>query len=77
MLGPEHAQRFLTELTDSGIELGVDQVAAVRGVLTSGAHVDAAGAKLLTLVAGAGPADAQLAAVAQAVGRMYRRLRSL
>jgi AAA domain-containing protein/TrwC relaxase len=31
---------FLTELSESGRELGVDQVAAVRGVLSSGARVE-------------------------------------
>ncbi len=34
------ADRFLNGLGASGIELGVDQVAAVRGVLTSGARVE-------------------------------------
>jgi hypothetical protein len=34
------AQRFLTGLAESGIELGADQAAAVRGVLTSGACVE-------------------------------------
>jgi len=34
------AQRFLGRLAESGIELGVDQAAAVRGVLTSGARVE-------------------------------------
>ncbi|MFB9745477.1 MobF family relaxase [Pseudonocardia sulfidoxydans] len=34
------AQRFLEGLRESGIELGVDQAAAVRGVLTSGARVE-------------------------------------
>jgi len=36
----ETAQRFLRGLAESGIELGVDQAAAVRGVLTSGAKVE-------------------------------------
>lgn len=36
----EVAQRFLRGLAESGIELGVDQAAAVRGVLTSGARVE-------------------------------------
>ncbi|WP_344420570.1 MobF family relaxase [Pseudonocardia ailaonensis] len=39
-LAPEQAQRFLEGLRESGIELGVDQAAAVRGVLTSGARVE-------------------------------------
>lgn len=39
-LGPEQAQRFLDGLRETGIELGVDQAAAVRGVLTSGARVE-------------------------------------
>ncbi|MCO1659203.1 relaxase domain-containing protein [Pseudonocardia sp. S2-4] len=39
-LPPEAAQRFVDELGESGIELGVDQAAAVRGVLTSGARVE-------------------------------------
>ncbi|WP_246633755.1 MobF family relaxase, partial [Pseudonocardia nigra] len=34
------AQRFLAGLAEAGIELGVDQAAAVRGVLTSGARVE-------------------------------------
>ena len=34
---PELAAAFFAELAESGIELGVDQAAAVRGVLTSGA----------------------------------------
>jgi len=34
------AQQFLTGLAESGIELGPDQAAAVRGVLTSGARVE-------------------------------------
>ncbi|GAA3242489.1 hypothetical protein GCM10017691_46620 [Pseudonocardia petroleophila] len=34
------AQRFLDGLRESGLELGVDQAAAVRGVLTSGARVE-------------------------------------
>ncbi|GAA4536657.1 MobF family relaxase [Pseudonocardia xishanensis] len=37
---PLQAQRFLDGLRESGIELGVDQAAAVRGVLTSGARVE-------------------------------------
>ncbi|MCW2899258.1 MAG: TrwC relaxase [Streptosporangiaceae bacterium] len=36
----DQAQRFLACLAESGIELGVDQAAAVRGVLTSGARVE-------------------------------------
>ncbi len=39
-LAPELAAAFLDELRESGIELGVDQAAAVRGVLTSGAGVE-------------------------------------
>ena len=34
------ARRFLDGLRESGIELGVDQAAAVHGVLTSGARVE-------------------------------------
>ncbi|GLZ49481.1 hypothetical protein Acsp06_56660 [Actinomycetospora sp. NBRC 106375] len=34
------ADRFLTQLREAGLELGVDQAAAVRGVLTSGAKVE-------------------------------------
>ncbi|MDD7967789.1 MobF family relaxase [Actinomycetospora lemnae] len=34
------ADRFLTQLRESGLELGVDQAAAVRGVLTSGAQIE-------------------------------------
>jgi len=36
----EAAQRFLDGLRVEGLELGVDQAAAVRGVLTSGARVE-------------------------------------
>jgi conjugative relaxase-like TrwC/TraI family protein len=36
----EQAQRFLAGLAEQGIELGVDQAAAVRGVLTSGARIE-------------------------------------
>jgi len=39
-LRPEVAQRFIHGLRESGIELGVDQAAAVRGVLASGARVE-------------------------------------
>jgi conjugative relaxase-like TrwC/TraI family protein len=39
-LAPELAAAFLDELAESGIELGVDQAAAVRGVLGSGAGVE-------------------------------------
>jgi conjugative relaxase-like TrwC/TraI family protein len=34
------AQRFIAGLAETGIELGADQAAAVRGVLTSGAEVE-------------------------------------
>ncbi len=34
------ARRFVEQLRESGIELGVDQAAAVRGILTSGAQVE-------------------------------------
>ena len=34
------ARRYLTQLRESGIELGVDQAAAVYGVLTSGARIE-------------------------------------
>ncbi|ODU04277.1 MAG: TrwC relaxase [Pseudonocardia sp. SCN 72-86] len=37
---PLQAQRFLDGLRESGIELGADQAAAVRGILTSGARVE-------------------------------------
>nr|WP_255426123.1 MobF family relaxase [Pseudonocardia sp. C8] len=37
---PRQADRFLADLRASGIELGVDQAAAVRGILTSGARVE-------------------------------------
>ncbi len=36
----EIAKRFVASLAESGIELGADQAAAVRGVLTSGAPVE-------------------------------------
>ncbi|ODU04156.1 MAG: TrwC relaxase [Pseudonocardia sp. SCN 72-86] len=36
----EQARRFLDDLAASGVELGADQAAAVRGVLTSGARVE-------------------------------------
>ncbi|SDH02707.1 conjugative relaxase domain-containing protein, TrwC/TraI family [Pseudonocardia oroxyli] len=39
-LHPRQAQRFLDGLRESGISLGLDQAAAVRGVLTSGARVE-------------------------------------
>jgi len=39
-LGSAAAQQFVDELAASGIELGVDQAAAVRGVLTSGARIE-------------------------------------
>ena len=39
-LPAELAAAFINELGESGIELGVDQAAAVRGVLTSGAGVE-------------------------------------
>ena len=39
-LPPELVAAFLDELAESGIELGVDQAAAVRGVLGSGAGVE-------------------------------------
>ncbi|MQA11729.1 MAG: AAA family ATPase, partial [Pseudonocardiaceae bacterium] len=34
------AQRFVEQLRETGIELGADQAAAVRGVLTSGARIE-------------------------------------
>jgi conjugative relaxase-like TrwC/TraI family protein len=37
---PEAADRFLRQLAASGVELGADQAAAVRGILTSGARVE-------------------------------------
>ncbi|MEQ4205786.1 MobF family relaxase [Actinopolymorpha sp. B9G3] len=40
-LRPELAETFVTELAESGIELGADQAAAVTGVLTSGARIEA------------------------------------
>src|SRR5439155_25521485 len=40
-LQAERVSGFLNRLAESGIELGVDQAAAVRGVLTSGASVEA------------------------------------
>lgn len=39
-ISPAAAGRFLEELRANGLELGVDQVAAARGVLTSGAAVE-------------------------------------
>lgn len=39
-IGPDAARRFLAGLAETGIELGADQTAAVRGVLTSGAHLE-------------------------------------
>jgi len=36
----DHAQRFIAGLAEAGIELGADQAAAVRGVLTSGARIE-------------------------------------
>ncbi|GAA1858754.1 hypothetical protein GCM10009836_43740 [Pseudonocardia ailaonensis] len=55
------AQRFLDGLRASGIELGVDQTAAVKGVLTSGARVE-------TLV---GPAGTGKSFVVGAVARAW------
>jgi conjugative relaxase-like TrwC/TraI family protein len=40
-LSAERVTGFVTGLAESGIELGVDQATAVRGVLTSGAAVEA------------------------------------
>jgi len=39
-LDPQAAQRFIAGLAETGIELGADQAAAVRGVLTSGARLE-------------------------------------
>ncbi|MHA6795918.1 MobF family relaxase [Pseudonocardia bannensis] len=39
-LAAPQVDRFLTGLAEQGIELGVDQAAAVRGVLTSGARIE-------------------------------------
>ncbi|RZT89047.1 conjugative relaxase-like TrwC/TraI family protein [Pseudonocardia sediminis] len=39
-LTAQNADRFLQTLRGEGIELGVDQAAAVRGILTSGARVE-------------------------------------
>ncbi|GAA2870951.1 hypothetical protein GCM10010472_30370 [Pseudonocardia halophobica] len=39
-VAPHQVQRFLQGLREAGIELGVDQAAAVRGVLTSGARLE-------------------------------------
>ncbi|GAA4929254.1 conjugative relaxase-like TrwC/TraI family protein [Actinomycetospora succinea] len=39
-LTPSQAQRFVEHLRDEGIELGVDQAAAVAGILTSGARLE-------------------------------------
>ncbi|MPZ67342.1 MAG: relaxase domain-containing protein [Pseudonocardiaceae bacterium] len=39
-LSPESARRFVESLAEAGIELGADQAAAVRGVLTSGACIE-------------------------------------
>jgi conjugative relaxase-like TrwC/TraI family protein len=59
---PELAAAFLNELGESGIELGVDQAAAVRGVLTSGAGVE-------TLV---GPAGTGKSFVVGAIARAWQ-----
>ncbi|MGH8879045.1 MAG: MobF family relaxase, partial [Stackebrandtia sp.] len=40
-LAPGSAEAFVTGLAESGIELGADQAAAVAGVLTSGARIEA------------------------------------
>jgi hypothetical protein len=40
-LSAEQAAAFLAGLAEQGIELGVDQAAAVHGILTSGAQVEA------------------------------------
>ena len=39
-LRPEVATRFVHQLRERGVELGVDQAAAIRGVLTSGSRVE-------------------------------------
>ncbi|SFN30072.1 conjugative relaxase domain-containing protein, TrwC/TraI family [Pseudonocardia ammonioxydans] len=39
-LSPQAADRFLDRLRAQGVELGADQVAAVRGILASGARVE-------------------------------------
>ncbi len=39
-LSPEAAAGFIASLAEDGIELGADQAAAVRGILTSGAAVE-------------------------------------
>ena len=55
------AQRFLAGLAESGVELGEDQAAAVRGVLTSGAQVE-------TLI---GPAGTGKSFVVGAIARAW------
>jgi conjugative relaxase-like TrwC/TraI family protein len=55
------AQRFIAGLAESGVELGVDQAAAVRGVLTSGARVE-------TLI---GPAGTGKSFVVGAIARAW------
>jgi conjugative relaxase-like TrwC/TraI family protein len=60
-LPPEQARAFLAKLAGAGIELGVDQAAAVRGVLTSGARVE-------TLV---GPAGTGKSFVVGAIARAW------
>lgn len=40
VVSPESAQRFLEGLRDTGVELGADQAAAIRGILTSGARIE-------------------------------------
>ena len=57
----DRAQRFLAAMAESGIELGVDQAAAVRGVLTSGSRVE-------TLI---GPAGTGKSFVVGAIARAW------
>ncbi|WP_300007459.1 MobF family relaxase [Pseudonocardia sp.] len=65
------ARRFLEQLRESGLELGVDQAAAVRGVLTSGAQVESlvgpagTGKSFVVCTIAHGWTDPELAAGAQ------------
>jgi conjugative relaxase-like TrwC/TraI family protein len=63
-LAPELAAAFLDELREDGVELGVDQAAAVRGVLTSGAGLE-------SLV---GPAGTGKSFVVGAIARAWQDL---
>ncbi len=67
-LTTDGADRAVARFAESGVELGADQAAAVRGVLTSGADVES-----LTAAAGAGKSFT-VGALAEAWGGNWRRV---